>query len=73
MTKAQKNKDMRLDIGNSITDCPRLKYTIGSDFKQWLLPGYFPYNSGTPVDVSYCMAYLSSFSMEKVAYKVQQT
>ena len=31
--KSTKNKDMRLDIGNSITDCPCLKHTVGSDIK----------------------------------------
>ena len=44
--------------------------TVGSDFKPWCLSGYFPYSSSTAVHVSCCMAYLSSFSMEKVAYKI---
>lgn len=61
---------MRLDISNPSADNPRIKHTIGSDIKQWFLPGYFPYHRGTAVHVSCCMAYLSSFSMEKVAYKI---
>ena len=68
--KNTKIKDMRLDFGYSSTNSPRIKHTTGSDFKWWYLSGYSPYNSGTSIHVSYFMAYLPSFSMEKVAYKI---
>ncbi len=58
---------MRLDFGYSSTNSPCIKHTTGSDFKQWYLSGNFPYNSGATIHVSYYMAYLPSFSMEKVA------
>ena len=31
--KSTKIKNLRLDISNSISDCPRIKHTVGSDFK----------------------------------------
>ena len=70
MTKDTKIKDMRLDFGYSSTNSPRIKHTTGSDFKQWYLSGYSPYNSSTSIHMSYCMAYFPSFPMEKVAYKI---
>ncbi len=68
--KSTKIKDMRLDISNPTADCSCLSHTIRSYFKQWYIPGNFPYYRDSTVYEYYCMAYLPSFSMDKVAYKI---